>query len=593
MSQDEPVWLMDVDDDYDLYTAGQDFSLPLDDMNHLNITTDRTYQPEEDIYTATDEMPQASAPLDIAKFKIKVDWTEPFPERWRAKLQKALQSWLSRLEGTPSVLSLELMEYPSCAEVQITPSTALEALKKHRSVPLSFKPENKKVTAWICPDEIQCVTASCQTSMSYENVTPSPKINSSIPVTSAVSEDTNNGEDAASAKRAPNQAKTAKTALEITLPLYLYWYMHHAYRKEMEEFEKQHGVSICAEVSVSIKDIHGSNLNSVSKTSKDFQKLFMGCVESFSDVAINHNDMDSDTVKQAIHAIQQEDTKTMFSMSASHCLFFGPKKFTDMIKRETTRVEQQFKGKLQKNVFDDKLTRQEKLIGYSGNLPNARGIKWNQAPDYGPGAVGGAVWDDGVNFRSQSGKDTAFSEEETCTICMDSFTNKEKLKCGHEFCQECIRMSVESLGPICPVCKEVFGKLEGNQPDGTMTVTRSSLSLPGYPQYGTVEIHYDIPSGIQTNKHPNPGKPFYGANHRAYLPDNIEGNEVLRLLQRAFQQKLIFTVGKCQTSGLENAVTWNHFHHKTNIQGGPKMYGYPDPGYLKRVMDELKASGIE
>ncbi|KAL1265240.1 hypothetical protein QQF64_003267 [Cirrhinus molitorella] len=126
MSQDGPVGLMDVDDHYDVYTAGtvgQDFSLPLNDMNHLNITMDRTYQPEEDIYTAADEMPQPSAPLDIAKFKIKVDWTEPFPERCRAKLEKALQSWLSGLEGTPSVLSLELMEYPSCAEVQITPST--------------------------------------------------------------------------------------------------------------------------------------------------------------------------------------------------------------------------------------------------------------------------------------------------------------------------------------------------------------------------------------------------------------------------------------------------------------------------------------
>lgn len=68
-------------------------------------------------------MPQPSAPLDIAGFKIKVDWTEPFPERWRARLQKALQSWLSRLEGTASVHSVKLMDDPSCAEVQITPST--------------------------------------------------------------------------------------------------------------------------------------------------------------------------------------------------------------------------------------------------------------------------------------------------------------------------------------------------------------------------------------------------------------------------------------------------------------------------------------
>ncbi|XP_016430705.1 uncharacterized protein LOC107757659, partial [Sinocyclocheilus rhinocerous] len=248
---------------------------------------------------------------------------------------------------------------------------------------------------------------------------------------------------------------------------------------------------------------------------------------------------------------------------------------------------------LQRNVFDDTM---KKLIGYSGDIPHTKGINWNQTPDYGPGAVGGAVQDEGVKFRGQGKADAGFNEdskdnsrhesigahaeEETCTICMDSFTNKTKLKCGHEFCQECIRMSVESLGSICPVCKEVFGKLEGNQPDGTMKVTKNRFNLPGYPQ-------------CDTKRHPNPGNYFHGTSRHAYLPDNREGNEVLALLQRAFDQKLIFTVGTSTTSGLENAVTWNDIHHKTNTHGGPLKYGYPDPDYLKRVKDELKAKGIE
>ncbi|KAL0151227.1 hypothetical protein M9458_053418, partial [Cirrhinus mrigala] len=71
-------------------------------------------------------------------------------------------------------------------------------------------------------------------------------------------------------------------------------------------------------------------------------------------------------------------------------------------------------------------------------------------------------------------------------------------------------------------------------------------------------------------KHPNPGKPFHGARRHAYLPDNSEGNEVLALLQRAFDQKLIFTVGTSTASGLENAVIWNDIHHKTNVSGGPQ-----------------------
>uniref|UniRef100_A0A8C2ENK2 E3 ubiquitin-protein ligase n=1 Tax=Cyprinus carpio TaxID=7962 RepID=A0A8C2ENK2_CYPCA len=187
----------------------------------------------------------------------------------------------------------------------------------------------------------------------------------------------------------------------------------------------------------------------------------------------------------------------------------------------------------------------------------------------------------------------AHAEEETCTICMDSFFDKRKLKCGHKFCQKCIRRSVESPGPICPVCKEVFGKPKGNQPNGKMRVRNSRWSLPGYPRCGTIEITYDIPSGIQTVRHPNPGKPFHGTNCRAYLPDNDEGNEVLALLQKAFNQKLIFTVGKSTTSGMDNVVIWNDVHHKTNRNGGPESYGYPDPDYLKRVKNELKAKGIE
>lgn len=214
-----------------------------------------------------------------------------------------------------------------------------------------------------------------------------------------------------------------------------------------------------------------------------------------------------------------------------------------------------------------------------------------------------------MNFREQIKRESSFSEdskgnsghdskdaaaeEDKCVICMDSFTDKEKLKCGHEFCRECLRMSVESLGSVCPVCKEVFGKLEGNQPDGTMRVTMSRISLPGYPRCDTIEIHYNIPSGTQTKKHPNPGNPYHGTSRHAYLPDNDEGREVLALLQRAFDQKLIFTVGTSTTTGAQNAVTWNDIHHKTNISGGPERYGYPDPDYLKRVKDELKAKGIE
>lgn len=68
---------------------------------------------------------------------------------------------------------------------------------------------------------------------------------------------------------------------------------------------------------------------------------------------------------------------------------------------------------------------------------------------------------------------------------------------------------------------------------------------------------------------------------------------MLKLLMRAFDQKLIFTVGTSRTTGTDDCVTWNDIHHKTNIDGGAQGFGYPDPDYLSRVKNELKAKGIE
>ncbi|XP_035633812.1 E3 ubiquitin-protein ligase DTX3L-like isoform X2 [Oncorhynchus keta] len=200
-------------------------------------------------------------------------------------------------------------------------------------------------------------------------------------------------------------------------------------------------------------------------------------------------------------------------------------------------------------------------------------------------AMGGAVGDGGA---------TGGPEDDNCSICMDRFINKRKLSCSHEFCTECLRKAVTFSGPRCPLCKDVFGKVEGDQPEGTMKVKHERHHcIPGYLGYGMIVISYDIPSGKQTKKHSNPGKGFIGTHRIAYLPDNQEGNEVLKLLKRAFNQKLIFTVGTSRTTGTDDCVTWNDIHHKTNIDGGAQVFGYPDPDYLSRVKSELKAKGIE
>lgn len=90
-----------------------------------------------------------------------------------------------------------------------------------------------------------------------------------------------------------------------------------------------------------------------------------------------------------------------------------------------------------------------------------------------------------------------------------------------------------------------------------------------YVGYGVIIIDYCFQSGTQGREHPNPGQRFNGTSRTAYLPDNREGREVLQLLRRAFDARLVFTVGTSNTTGLSNQVTWNDIHHKTSLGGGP------------------------
>ena len=79
---------------------------------------------------------------------------------------------------------------------------------------------------------------------------------------------------------------------------------------------------------------------------------------------------------------------------------------------------------------------------------------------------------------------------------------------------------------------------------------------------------YQFLSGVQGPEHPNPGQYYQGTSRTAYLPDNHEGREVLQLLRRAFDARLVFTVGASNTTGLSNQVIWNVIRHKTSISGG-------------------------
>ena len=124
---------------------------------------------------------------------------------------------------------------------------------------------------------------------------------------------------------------------------------------------------------------------------------------------------------------------------------------------------------------------------------------------------------------------------------------------------------------------KIFLLCQGPQPQGEMKIKYIQTVLPGIPlqQYPsnegpTIEISYLIPSGIQGAQNPQPGQAFTGTNRTAYLPNTPEGKYVLQLLQRAFNDQHIFTIGKSTTTGQDNVVIWNDIHHKTAISGGPE-----------------------
>ena len=59
----------------------------------------------------------------------------------------------------------------------------------------------------------------------------------------------------------------------------------------------------------------------------------------------------------------------------------------------------------------------------------------------------------------------------------------------------------------------------------------------------------------------------------------------------AFRRRLCFLIGTSLTTGKKDTVVWAGIHHKTSPVGG--QFGYPDPTYLDRVTEELKARNID
>lgn len=176
------------------------------------------------------------------------------------------------------------------------------------------------------------------------------------------------------------------------------------------------------------------------------------------------------------------------------------------------------------------------------------------------------------------------NKNETCQICLEDlyenihcdkdFDSVMKYDLALDFKYQCVilekcvdhcfhidcllRMLNDKDFLKCPICRATYGILKGNQPDGTMTAFRNQVKCSGYENYDTIVIEYNIPTTSERA----------GTRRRAFLPTTDEGFEVLGLLKVCFDRKLIFTIGRSVTTGIDNSVIWNGVHHKTNYTGG-------------------------
>ena len=175
----------------------------------------------------------------------------------------------------------------------------------------------------------------------------------------------------------------------------------------------------------------------------------------------------------------------------------------------------------------------------------------------------------------KAGTDPDISSGCTCAVCFSCiFPDKKTLpKCGHSFCDACILRAFKDQKKCLACCQDNDDLLVGNQPEGKMSVSCSKQTLPGYESCGgSILLTYKFQAGVQGENHPNPGRRYMGTIRHAYLPDNREGQKVLQLLRKAFDQKLTFTIGLSTTSQADDVIIWNDIHHKTSVTGGPKKY---------------------
>lgn len=166
--------------------------------------------------------------------------------------------------------------------------------------------------------------------------------------------------------------------------------------------------------------------------------------------------------------------------------------------------------------------------------------------------------------------------------------------CHHIFHKDCIEDCLKHH-PKCPTCRKPIYEPQGKSPSGTMKIQLDdTMDCPGYINAnGTYIISYHIPSGTQHSYHDSPGTKYQGAQRTAYIPNTIEGYQLLQRLKYAWKHGLMFTIGTSLTNHMPHQTTWASIHHKTNLNYNyPSQqiaHSFPDDSYFYNVNESLDA----
>lgn len=99
------------------------------------------------------------------------------------------------------------------------------------------------------------------------------------------------------------------------------------------------------------------------------------------------------------------------------------------------------------------------------------------------------------------------------------------------------------------------------------------------------QVTFDFPAGQDPN-----GAPYVARKESGYLPVNDQGTTLLELFKVAFLRRVMFGLGLREKNQQYAPIFCIKL--KTKASGGRRCFGWPDDGYFRSAVAELKAQGV-